>query len=80
MIKLERTKYIIVRKVDGAVMCDSMNKSVFLPMKTIDTQIVKLYRSPATALMAAESAGCNRDSVYAESANVQVELQNAITE
>ena len=73
MIKLERTKYIVVRKVDGAVMCDSMNKSVFLPMETIDTQIVKLYRSPATALMAAESAGCNRDSVYAESVLEKIE-------
>lgn len=65
-MNIERTKYIIARRVDGAVMCSTMKKCEFVPPEMIDDRIVRLYRSADTALAAAEMAGCNRDEVRAE--------------
>lgn len=65
-MKIERTKYIIVRKLDGAVLCGAMRNSAFVLPDMIDRHIVKLYRTPETALFAAEKAGCDRNAVRAE--------------
>jgi hypothetical protein len=65
-MKIERAKYIIVRKLDGAVLCGTMKNNAFVPEDMIDKQMVKLYRSPETALAGAELAGYSRNAVRAE--------------
>lgn len=65
-MKVERAKYIIVRKLDGAVLCGTMKNNEFVPADMIDSQMVKLYRTPETALAKAELAGYSRNAVRAE--------------
>ena len=66
MVKIKRTKYIIRRRRDGAVLCYGMKKAEFVLPENIDKQIIKLYRSEDVALASAEAAGYNRDKVAAE--------------
>ena len=65
-MKLERARYIIVRRKDGAVLCGAMRDSAFVMPDMIDRHIVKLYRTPETALFAAKMAGCDRNAVRSE--------------
>lgn len=65
-MKVERTKYIIVRKLDGAVLCGTAKNNEFVPADMIDGHLVKLYRTPETALAGAELAGYSRTAVRVE--------------
>lgn len=65
-MKIERTKYIIVRKLDGAVLCGTSKNNEFVPAAMLDHHPVKLYRSPKIAMAGAALSGHSRAAVRAE--------------